>query len=349
MNYNIAETPRKINELRNFEIYKKIESESTTMEEKAKRLVILFYVSIIGPIIGIVKSYYIIYNKNNHWETQPYDFIFTGAWISWLFLVIIIAFEVLNGLTYEYRDKYLVKKILAKSLENIYSCYPYKHKTIKNIRKKEKNILASIKKIQENKKSQLLCKKFGNTELNLFVFFLSFRFVGILGSIIIFLIVVARGIVLLLLKGHTTPIIFEMGFSNDDWINILIGTFNSFFFFMLNGYDCLWIALLISFIFYCTVVSCIFKDKGLLSLSKNIFFPFLTFFRERKYMLGLFNLVCWWLSLYSIIVVYIFSVFNVVFDIKSNYLIFFIFILNCAWFISAFIGLNNISKLDERN
>ncbi len=62
MSNNIVKVSNKINGMQNFEIYKKLESESTTMEEKARRLVVLFYALVVF-VIGFIYSLYTIILK----------------------------------------------------------------------------------------------------------------------------------------------------------------------------------------------------------------------------------------------------------------------------------------------
>ncbi|WP_158308553.1 hypothetical protein [Helicobacter cetorum] len=99
--------------MQNFEIYKKLESESTTMEEKARRLVILFYASILGSIVGIITPIYKFLANFLNLE-KLYVALSMIFIIGLSILVTSIAREILDEIVCRYRDKYLVKKYWLK-------------------------------------------------------------------------------------------------------------------------------------------------------------------------------------------------------------------------------------------
>ncbi|WP_104714130.1 hypothetical protein [Helicobacter cetorum] len=304
--------------------------------------------------------------------------------IGWGTLILSIALEVLNKIVCEYRDKYLVKKILAKSLEIVHSHGLSKKITIEKIRKKEKKKIEKIKVKKELLKHQQ-CEKLGNTELNLFVSFLSFRFMGYLVFGMIYLIVSSAIIVWFIEPLDSDEKIkcfidycylynIEQIIKSNIWIYFKIIFLPPIIFFVIfifskklqkldnnlrNNKFLMWlfcntkiILLKISqnmfsfWIFYVYSVGyCIVQfyrhDEFsmyilvsyilLLSLGLRLesfykrflavtFFPFLLFFREKKYFIGVLNACLWWVWAYSVIILYIFQVTigDFILDIKND-------------------------------
>ncbi|AFI05672.1 hypothetical protein [Helicobacter cetorum] len=242
-----------------------------------------------------------------------------------------------------------------------------------------------MKKVQENKKSQLLCKKFDNTEFNLFMYLLSFRFAGYFIFGMIYLIVSSAITVWFIEPLNSDEKIkcfidycylynIEQIIQSNIWIYFKIIFLPPIIFFIIFIFPkklqkldsnlkinkfLVWlfckakfILLKISqnmfsfWIFYVYSVGyCIVQFYGhdefsmyilvsyilLLSLGLRLesfykrflavtLFPFLLFFREKKYFIGVLNACLWWVWAYSVIILYIFQVTigDFILDIKND-------------------------------
>ncbi|WP_104747722.1 hypothetical protein [Helicobacter cetorum] len=373
MNNNIAEVSSKISGMQNFEIYKKLESESSKMEEKAKRLVILFYVSIIGYIWFAVKSIYVVLDKTK--LLKQYEIIFVMIFVVGLaFLILSIAFEIFNRIGCDYRDEYLVKKTLAKNLKSIVFRISFEKLSLFYICNKESKMSTYLKDKRNEEYKDRKCKQY-SPEFRTLLSFLSFRFLGylILGLIIFAYLFYSFVIITYLLEqtidngehiNYLTdflkptpieqiakdkplliymtiflpPILFFITFifpkklqKLDNWIkNILTQAFKPIKSLLLRASNnILWFLCILCYGFISCIsinykhfyyLYCLIPYIGLfLALTlrlrysfNNIFakilFPFLLFFREKKYFLGILSACLWWVWLYSAIILSLFQI-----------------------------------------